>query len=113
MTQRRRVVVTGMGAVTPLGNDVETTWKGLLAGKSGIGPITRWDASKHDTRIAGMTKDFSLDPAVVDKKDARRMDWFVQFAMSATHEALVDSGLSDLSKVDLERFGVLIGSGIG
>jgi 3-oxoacyl-[acyl-carrier-protein] synthase II len=113
MSMRRRVVVTGLGAVTPLGNDVRTTWDGLLAGKSGVAPITRWDASQHSTRIAGMTKDFVLDPAVVDKKDARRMDWFVQFAMAATHEALTDAGFSDLSKVDLERFGVLIGSGIG
>lgn len=113
MSMRRRVVVTGMGVVSPLGNDVESTWTALLAGKSGIGPITRWDASKHSTRIAGMVKDFNLDPAVVDKKDARRMDWFVQYAMMATHQALVDSGLNDLSKVNLERFGVLIGSGIG
>ena len=109
---RRRVVVTGMGAVTPLGNDVETTFKNLLAGKSGIGPITRWDASKHSTRIGGFVKDFVLDPAVADKKDARRMDWFVQFAMSASHMAILDSGV-DLAKSDLERFGVLIGSGIG
>lgn len=113
MSMRRRVVVTGMGAVTPLGNDVESTWNGLLAGKSGIAPITRWDASQHSTRIAGMAKDFSLDPAIVDKKDARRMDWFVQFAMKSTHEALNDAGLGDLATVDLERFGVLIGSGIG
>ena len=74
MSMRRRVVVTGLGAVTPLGNDVETTWNALLAGKSGIGPITRWDASQHSTRIAGMVKDWSLDPSVVDKKDVRRMD---------------------------------------
>jgi 3-oxoacyl-[acyl-carrier-protein] synthase II len=109
---RRRVVVTGVGTVTPLGNDVETTFANLLAGKSGIGPITRFDASKHSTRIGGFVKDFALDAAVVDKKDARRMDWFVQFAMSASHQALVDSGI-DLAKADLERFGVLIGSGIG
>ena len=109
---RRRVVVTGLGAVTPLGNDVETTFQNLLAGKSGITAITRWDASKHSTRIGGFVKDFALDPAVVDKKDARRMDYFVQFAMAASHMALVDSGI-DLAKVDLERFGVVIGSGIG
>ncbi|HTB22066.1 MAG TPA: beta-ketoacyl-ACP synthase II [bacterium] len=110
---RRRVVVTGLGAVTPLGNDVETFFQGLLEGRSGIGPITRWDPSRHTTHIAGMVKDFSLDPAVADKKDARRMDWFVQFAMASTQQALADAGLSDLSKLDLERFGVLIGSGIG
>jgi 3-oxoacyl-[acyl-carrier-protein] synthase II len=78
-----------------------------------VGPIVRWDASKHSTRIAGMVKDFAVDPAIVDKKDARRMDWFVQFAMVATHHALIDAGFSDLGKANLERFGVLIGSGIG
>jgi 3-oxoacyl-[acyl-carrier-protein] synthase II len=106
-------VVTGLGAVTPLGNDVDTFFDGLLNVRSGVGPITRWDASKHDTRFAAEVKDFVLDPSVADKKDARRMDYFVQYAMSATHQALCSAGLSDLSKVDLERFGVLIGSGIG
>ena len=110
---RRRVVVTGLGTVTPLGNDVETTFQGLLAGKSGVGPITRWDASKHSTRIGGFVKDLVLDPSVADKKDARRMDWFVQFAMASAGQAITDAGFGDLSKVDLERFGVLIGSGIG
>jgi 3-oxoacyl-[acyl-carrier-protein] synthase II len=112
-TLRRRVVVTGLGTVTPLGNDVETTFQGLLAGKSGVGPITRWDASQHSTRFGGFVKDLVIDPAVADKKDARRMDWFVQFAMVSSHQALVDAFNGDLSKVDLERFGVLIGSGIG
>jgi 3-oxoacyl-[acyl-carrier-protein] synthase II len=108
----RRVVVTGLGAVTPLGNDVESSFAAMLEGKSGIGPITRFDASRHSTRIAGEVKGFTLDTAIVDKKDARRMDYFVQYAMAATHEALKDSGL-DLGKVDLERMGCLIGSGIG
>ena len=108
----RRVVVTGLGTVNPLGNDVETSFAAMLAGKSGIGPITRFDASRHSTRIAGELKDFNLDVSVVDKKDARRMDYFVKYAMAAAHEAIVDSGL-DLEKIDLERFGVLIGSGIG
>jgi len=110
---RRRVVVTGLGAVTPLGNDVETYFQALLEGRSGVGPITRWDASKHTTHIAGMVKDFELDPSVADKKDARRMDWFVQFAMASTAQALADAGLADLGGIELERFGVLIGSGIG
>jgi 3-oxoacyl-[acyl-carrier-protein] synthase II len=113
MSMRRRVVVTGLGAVTPLANDVDGFFEGLLAARSGIGPITRWDASKHSTRIAGMVKDFTLDAAIADKKDARRMDWFVQFAMAAADQALRDAGLADLARVDLERFGVLIGSGIG
>ncbi len=85
----------------------------MLAGKSGIGAITRFDASKHSTRIGGFVKDLVLDPAVADKKDARRMDWFVQFAMASAGQAITDAGFGDLSKVDLERFGVLIGSGIG
>jgi 3-oxoacyl-[acyl-carrier-protein] synthase II len=106
-------VVTGLGVATPLGNDVETYFQGLLEGRSGIGPITRWDASRHTTHFAGMVKDFALSPDVADKKDARRMDWFVQFAMHSAAQALADAGLSDLSKVDLERCGVLIGSGIG
>ncbi|MGH7442265.1 MAG: beta-ketoacyl-ACP synthase II [bacterium] len=110
---QRRVVVTGMGVATPLGNDVETYFNALLEGRSGIGPITRWDASRHTTRFAGMVKDFQLAPGIADKKDARRMDWFVQFAMHSADQALNDAGLSDLSKLDLERCGVLIGSGIG
>jgi 3-oxoacyl-[acyl-carrier-protein] synthase II len=108
----RRVVVTGLGAITPLGNDVETSFNAMLAGKSGIGAITRFDASRHSTRIAGEVRGFALDPAVADKKDARRMDYFVQYAMAATHEALRDSGL-DLGAENMERMGCLIGSGIG
>jgi 3-oxoacyl-[acyl-carrier-protein] synthase II len=108
----RRVVVTGLGAITPLGNDVETSFSAMLAGKSGIGAITRFDASKHSTRIAGEVRGFALDTAIVDKKDARRMDYFVQYAMAATHEALRDSGL-DLGIENMERMGCLIGSGIG
>ena len=108
----RRVVVTGLGTVNPLGNDVETSFAAMLAGKSGIATITRFDPSRHSTRIAGELKGFELDASIVDKKDARRMDYFVKYAMAATHEALRDSGL-DLEKTDLERFGVLIGSGIG
>jgi len=106
-------VVTGLGVATPLGNDVESYFQGLLEGRSGIGPITRWDASRHTTHFAGMVKDFSLPVEVADKKDVRRMDWFVQFAMHSAKQALDDAGLGDLSGVDLERCGVLIGSGIG
>ncbi len=110
---RRRVVVTGMGVATPIGNDVETYFAALLAGRSGIAPITRWDASRHATRFAGMVKDFQLAPEVADKKDLRRMDWFVQFAMHSANQALSDAGLSDPSGLDLDRCGVLVGSGIG
>ena len=107
----RRVVVTGLGAVTPLGNNVETYWKNLLAGKSGIGPITHFDASQFDSRIAGEVREF--DPSgVVDRKEARRLDLFVQYALVAAQEALRQSGL-DLEKVDHERIGSVIGCGIG
>jgi len=107
----KRVVVTGLGAVTPLGNDVETYWKNLLAGKSGIGPITHFDASEYDSQIAGEVKDF--DPtAAVDKKEARRLDLFVQYALVAAQEAVQHAGL-DLDKIDKSRAGIIIGCGIG
>jgi 3-oxoacyl-[acyl-carrier-protein] synthase II len=109
--QDNRVVVTGLGVVSPLGNDVETLWTNLLAGASGAGPITRFDVSGMDTRFACEVKDFSIE-GVIDRKDAKRMDRFVQYAVKAAHEALAHSGL-DLAAEDLERIGVVIGSGIG
>ena len=106
----RRVVITGIGLVTPLGNDTASTWAALCAGKSGIGPITRFDASRHDVRIAGEVKDF--DPlAVMDRKLARRTDRFSHFAIAATLEALADSGLEIAPIAD--DVGVVIGSGSG
>jgi len=106
-----RVFVTGAGVVSPIGNDMEKCWTELIAGKSGAGPITRFDASGFDTRFACEVKDFSVD-GVLDRKEAKRMDRFVQFAVVASHEALQRSGI-DRQKTDLDRFGVLIGSGIG
>ncbi|MBO2520274.1 MAG: beta-ketoacyl-[acyl-carrier-protein] synthase II [Firmicutes bacterium] len=107
---KRRVVVTGMGAVTPLGLGVDAFWEGLVQGRSGVGPITQFDASAFSTRIAAEVKDF--DPTdFMDKKDARRMDRFAQFAVAGARMALEDAGISD--NVDWERVGVLIGSGIG
>lgn len=106
----RRVVVTGMGAVSPLGLGVDALWDGLIHGRSGVGPITRFDASAFSTRIAAEVKEF--DPTdFMDRKDARRMDRFAQFAVAGARMALQDAGISD--NVDWERVGVLIGSGIG
>ncbi|HEU0010486.1 MAG TPA: beta-ketoacyl-ACP synthase II [Verrucomicrobiae bacterium] len=108
----RRVVITGLGAVTPVGNDVETAWKNLLAGECGIGPITLFDAAAYDARIAGEVKQFDPAPAFPSPKDARRSDRFSQFGVSAARQALLDSGL-DLEKTDRDQVGVFIGSGIG
>jgi 3-oxoacyl-[acyl-carrier-protein] synthase II len=106
-----RVVITGLGLVTPLGNDVPTTWDGLVAGRSGVGPITHFDASDYPTRIAAEVKDF--DPvALFGHREARRMDRFSQFAMAAASQALDDSGLS-VNESNAHRVGAVIGSGIG
>jgi len=108
---RRRVVITGLGAVTPLGLDVGTFWQGLISGASGIGPLTLFDASGFTTRIAGEVKGFAPG-AYFDVREAKRLDRFAQFAMVAGIQAVVDSGL-DLSREDLGRCGAVIGSGIG
>jgi len=111
-TAERRVVITGLGATTPLGNDVETMWKGLLAGQCGIDRITHFDATPFDTQIAGEVKNFDPVPAFPSAKDVRRSDRFAQFGVFAAHQALLDSGL-DLEKVNRDEVGVFIGSGIG
>ena len=108
----RRVVITGMGAVTPLGLDVETTWANLLAGKSGVSPITSWDASRYDCRFAAQVQDFEPRKYFFNEKDARRADRFSQLAMASSKEAVNHSGL-DPKQLQLDRVGVLIGSGIG
>ncbi len=108
---RRRVVVTGLGIVCPVGTGVEEAWRGIVAGKSGIGPITQFDASTYPTRIAGEVKGFEAEKWM-EKKEARRNDRFIQFTMAAADMAMKDSGL-DLSKVDLERVGAVIGAGLG
>ncbi|MGK7391006.1 MAG: beta-ketoacyl-ACP synthase II [Candidatus Cyclobacteriaceae bacterium M2_1C_046] len=111
MDSKRRVVVTGLGALTPIGNTVEEYWKGLTSGKSGAAPITLFNAEKFKTRFACEVKDF--DPThYMDRKEARKMDRFTQFAMVVADEAVNDSGL-DLEKIDLDRAGVIWGSGIG
>jgi 3-oxoacyl-[acyl-carrier-protein] synthase II len=107
---RRRVVVTGVGMVTPLGNDPETTWENLVAGQSGAGPITRFDATDYPVRFACELKDF--DPTVwIERKQARRMDRFAQLALSAARMAEADSGVSVADEP--ERVGAAVGTGIG
>jgi len=108
---RRRVVVTGMGVVCPVGIGLEETWKGLVAGKSGIGPITQFDASSYPTRIAGEVRGF--DPERwMDKREARRNDRFIQLGLAASEMAIADAGL-DMAKEDPELVGCIIGSGMG
>lgn len=111
MDSLRRVVVTGIGAVTPIGLTFPEFWKNALAGKSGVGQIEAFDTSEYSVTIAGEIKDFDPDN-FFDKKLARRMDRFIQFAYAATLESLADSGL-DLDSVDRDRAGIFIGSGIG
>jgi 3-oxoacyl-[acyl-carrier-protein] synthase II len=111
VTDPRRVVVTGLGALTPIGNTVDEFWAGLTQGRSGIGPITRFDTNGYPTRIAGELKDFD-ELKYVDKKDARRLDPYLKYAIACSVMAVEDAGL-DTGKVDATRFGVLIGSGIG
>ena len=107
----KRVVVTGMGALTPIGNTLAEYWEGLSNGKSGAAPITKFDASKFKTRFACEVKDF--DPlAHLDRKEARKMDPFTQYALVTAEEAMVDSGL-DLDSIDHDRAGEIWGSGIG
>jgi len=107
----KRVVVTGLGALTPVGNTAEETWNNLVAGTSGAGPITRFDSSLFKTHFACEVKDFQPND-LLDRKEARRMDRFTQFGVVVANEAIADSGL-DFDKEDLDRIGVIWGSGIG
>lgn len=108
---KNRVVITGLGAITPIGIGKDAFWKSLVAGQSGIGKITRFDASDYASQIAGEVKDF--DPAeYIDKKEAKRMDRYTQFAVAATKLAFEDADM-DLDKEDRDRIGVIIGTGIG
>jgi len=108
---KRRVVVTGMGAITPIGLNVEEYWQGIKEGKIGFGPITRFDASEYRCKLAAEVKDFDAKE-YMDPKAAKRMELFCQYAVAASKQALEDSGL-DLSKEDPYRIGVAVGSGIG
>ena len=107
----KRVVVTGLGALTPIGNNVDEYWEGLINGVSGAAPITYFDASKFKTRFACELKNFNVTD-FINRKDARKMDRFTQYAMVASDEAIIDSGL-DLEKEDATRIGVIWGAGIG
>lgn len=108
---RKRVVVTGLGCVSPLGHSPEETWQALIAGKSGIGPITHFDAGRHKTKFAAEVKGFDA-VALFGPREARRMDRVTQFALASALQALRSSGL-DLAAENRDRIGVLIGSGIG
>ncbi len=107
----KRVVVTGLGALTPIGNNVSEYWKGLVNGVSGAAPITHFDTTKFKTHFACELKNFNVTD-YIDRKEARRMDKFTQYAMIASDEAIADSGL-DLEKENLNRIGVIWGAGIG
>lgn len=109
---KRRVVVTGMGAITPVGNDVATTWQSLIEGKSGTAPITKFDASKFPVRFAAEVKAFNaLD--YMDRKEAKRADQYTQYAIAGARQAMTDAKLIERNGMDPDRIGVIIGSGIG
>ena len=107
----KRVVVTGLGAITPLGNTLPETWEGIINGKSGAGPITQFDASKFKTQFACEVKNFDATK-YIDRKEARKMDRYTQLAVAVAQEAVSDSGL-DIENEDLNRIGVIFGAGIG
>jgi 3-oxoacyl-[acyl-carrier-protein] synthase II len=110
-SDRKRVVVTGLGAITPIGITLDEYWAGLTSSKNGIGPITCFDAARHDCRIAGEAKGF--DPLqYLEKKEAKRMDRFAQFAVCASKQAIADSGLQ-ITEVNAPDIGVIIGTGVG
>jgi 3-oxoacyl-[acyl-carrier-protein] synthase II len=108
---KRRVVITGLGILSPLGNDLASSWDGIAAGRSGIGPITHFDASAFPTRIAGEVKDFDPSPWIAPK-DIKKMDVFVHYGVAAAMMAIADAGL-EITEADAERIGVAIGAGIG
>ncbi len=109
--EKKRVVVTGLGAITPIGNDLQEYWKGLLEGRNGVAPITLFDASRHACQIAAEVKGF--DPhEYLDKKEAKRIDRFAQFGIAASKQAVSDAGLV-INDLNADRIGVLIGTGVG
>ena len=108
---RRRVVVTGMGLVIPVGIGVKTAWKNVCEGKSGIGPLTRFDTNGFDTKIAGEVKNFNPE-LYIDKKEIKKMDLFIQYSLAATKEALEDAQLT-ITAENSERTGVIVGTGLG
>ena len=109
---QRRVVITGLGQISPVGNDVETAWKNLLAGKSGIGQISKFDASDVSCQIAGEVKDFDISN-YLPAKEVRRMDTFIHYGVAGALQAIADAKLDEFTELDKDRVGVNIGSGIG
>ncbi|MEX0362423.1 MAG: beta-ketoacyl synthase N-terminal-like domain-containing protein, partial [Allomuricauda sp.] len=109
--QLKRVVVTGMGALTPIGNNLEAYWEGLKTGKSGCAPITYFDTEKFKTKFACELKGYKPED-YFDRKEARKLDRFAQYALVSSDEAIVDSGIN-LDTVDKFRVGVVWGAGIG
>lgn len=109
---KRRVVITGMGMLSPLGNDVASSWEGVLEGRSGIGMIDRFDTSEYNTRIGGAIKNLDLG-SYLTPKEARKLDAFIHYGLIAAQQAVDDSGLEDYEALDRERVGIAIGSGIG
>ena len=108
---RRRVVVTGLGCISPVGNTVAASWDALLAGQSGIATITKFDASAFSTHFAGEVKGFNIED-YIPGKEARHMDTFIHYGMAAGMQAMQDSGLA-VTETNAERIGVIVGSGIG
>ena len=108
---RRRVVITGMGLVIPNGIGVETAWKNVCEGKSGIGPLTRFDTEGFETKIAGEVKGFNPE-LFIEKKEIKKMDLFIQYALGATKEALEDAQLR-ITPENCEHVGVIVGTGLG
>ncbi|MEX9249303.1 beta-ketoacyl synthase N-terminal-like domain-containing protein, partial [Salmonella enterica] len=108
---KRRVVVTGLGMLSPVGNTVESTWKALLAGQSGISLIDHFDTSAYATKFAGLVKDFNCDD-IISRKEQRKMDAFIQYGIVAGVQAMQDSGL-EVTEENASRIGAAIGSGIG
>jgi len=109
---KRKVVVTGLGIVSPVGSTVPSAWESIVSGKSGITRITRFDASSFASQIAGEVKDFDIQQ-YLSAKEARRMDVFIHYGMAAAIQAVKDAGIDDISRLDAEKIGVNIGSGIG
>ncbi|MFY7743077.1 MAG: beta-ketoacyl synthase N-terminal-like domain-containing protein, partial [Flavobacterium sp.] len=107
----KRVVVTGLGALTPIGNSIEEYWDALVNGKSGAAPITYYDTEKHKTKFACEVKNFNIEN-YIDRKEARRMDKFAQYAIAASEEAIKDAGITK-DNVNKHRVGVIWGAGIG
>jgi len=107
-----KIVITGLGAISAIGNSVPALWQAVVDGRSGVGPITHFDASEHATQFAAEVKDFSPSPYMTSR-DARRLDRFIQYAVAAAGQAIADAGLESDPELDRSRVGVLIGSGIG